>query len=176
MSMTPQAATTVMGRIYGAACILLAVMAVLRAFTWATREERQSVRWLCFVLWMYLPIEIGMDYASARGNLHAGTLFDLLWSVPFFLAGWQALRLPLLGAEPEARIRPSRPRLLVEALCPMLIGVGLFALAASVTRQHPLLGLSAIFFLLALQGCPGRDSAVELPGRNSRGQFRLRIA
>ena len=152
MPMSPQAATTVMGRIYGAACILLAVMALLRAFTWATREERQSVRWLCFVLWMYLPIEIGMDYGSARWNLHAGTLFDLLWSVPFFLGGWQALHLPLPGAEPEARTYRSRARLLVEALCPMLIGVGLFALAASVTRQHPVLGLSAIFFLFAIQG------------------------
>ena len=77
-------------------------MAVLRMFTWATREERQSVRCLCIVLWTYLPIEVGMDYASAHWNLRAGTLLDLLWSVPFLLGGWQALHMPLRNAEPQA--------------------------------------------------------------------------
>ena len=152
MSMSPQAATTVMGRIYGAACILLAIMGLLRIFTWATQEERRSVRWLCIVLWTYLPIELGMDYATARWNLKAGTPLDLLWSVPFFLGGWQALYLPIGPTEPEVRPSPGRARLVVEALCPMLITAGIFALAASVTRQHPVLGLSAIFGLLAIQG------------------------
>ncbi len=151
MSLSPAAASTVMGKIYGAACILLAIMAMLRAFTWATREERQSVRWICIVLWTYLPVEIGMDYATARWNLRAGTLFDLMWSVPFFMGGWQALHLPVLDSKPEPRSNPTRWRLLVEALCPMLITAGIFALAASITRQHPLLGLSAIFVLLAIQ-------------------------
>jgi len=167
MPMSPQAAATVMGRIYGTACILLAVMAVLRMFTWATREERQSVRCLCFVLWTYLPIELGMDYASAHWKLRAGNLFDLLWSVPFFLGGWQALHMPLRNAEPQAPVYGSRSRLLVEALCPMLIGAGLFALATSVTGRHPLLGLSAIFLLLAIQGV--QSAVVQLnyvEGRN----------
>src|SRR5258708_11844996 len=34
----------------------------------------------------------------------------------------------------------------------MRITAGIFALAAPVTRQHPVLGLSAIFVLLAIQG------------------------
>jgi diguanylate cyclase (GGDEF)-like protein len=151
MSMTPEAASTVMGRIYGTACVLLAIMAFLRVLTWATREERQGIRWMCVVLWTYLPIELGMDYASARWNLRAGTLIDLLWSVPFFIGGWQALHLPV-NAEPEPRKLLGRKRLLVEALCPMLITAGIFALAASITRQHLVLGLTAIFLLLAIQG------------------------
>ncbi len=151
MELTPQAASTVMGRIYGAACILLAFMAVLRTLTWVTREEQRSVRWISIVLWTYLPIEIGMDYATARWNLRAGTILDLLWSVPFFLGGWQALHLPL-SDDSDLRTAPNRWRLLVEALCPMLMTAGIFVLAASITRQHPALGLSAIFVLLAIQG------------------------
>jgi hypothetical protein len=78
MPLTPAAATTVMGRIYGAACILLAIMAVLRVFTWATYEERQSVRSISIVLWTYLSVELSMDYATARWDLRAGTVLDLL--------------------------------------------------------------------------------------------------
>ena len=152
MALTPQAASTVMGRIYGAACTLLALMAVMRTFTWATREEQRSIRWISVILWTYLPIEIGMDYATARWDLKAGTMFDLLWSVPFFLGGWQALRLPFDAASTESRSVPTRGRLLVEALCPMLMTAGIFALAASITGQHLALGLSAIFVLLAIQG------------------------
>ncbi len=152
MPLTPAAATTVMGRIYGAACILLAIMAVLRVFTWATYEERQSVRSISIVLWTYLPVELGMDYATARWDLRAGTVLDLLWSVPFFLGGWQALHMPILRSDQKPRPQPSRTRLVVEALCPMLITAGVFALAASITQQHPLLGLSAIFVLLGIQG------------------------
>jgi diguanylate cyclase (GGDEF)-like protein len=152
MSLSPQAAGTVMGRIYGAACVLLAVMSVLRMFTWASKEEKQSVRWLCIVLWTYLPVEIGMDFATARWNLQAGTLLDLLWSVPFLVGGWQALYLPLDDETRVERSAPTRGRLLVEALCPMLITAGVFTLAASVTGQHPVLGLSAVLVLLAVQG------------------------
>lgn len=152
MSLSPAAAATVMGRIYGAACILLAVMAVLRVFTWATYEERQSVRSISIVLWTYLPIEVGMDYATARWGLRAGTVLDLLWSVPFFLGGWRALHMPILRSDQKPRAQASRARLVVEALCPMLITAGVFALAASITTQHPGLGLSAIFVLLGIQG------------------------
>jgi diguanylate cyclase (GGDEF)-like protein len=152
MSMSPQAAATAMGRIYGAACVLLALMGLLRMFAWASGEERQVVRLICVVLWTYLPIEVGMDYATARWNLHAGTIFDLLWSAPFFLAGWQALHLPILQPELEPRDTTPRGRLLVEALCPMLITAGIFTLAASITPQHPMLGLTAIFALLAIRG------------------------
>jgi diguanylate cyclase (GGDEF)-like protein len=152
MSLSPAAASTAMGRIYGAACTLLAIMAVLRIFTWSTYEERQSVRTISIVLWTYLPIELGMDYATARWDLHSGTVLDLLWSVPFFLGGWQALHMPILRSDQRPRPQTSRARLVVEALCPMLITAGVFALAASITPQHPWLGLSAIFVLLGIQG------------------------
>lgn len=166
-ALSPESARTEMGRIYGMACILLAVMAVLRIFTWASHEEKQSVRCLSIVIWTYLPVEIGMDYATARWNLPAGTMFDLLWSVPFFLGGWQALHLPLDSEPPSDQSTPSRGRLLVEALCPMLITAGIFLLAAAVTAQHPVLGLSAIFILLAIQGI--QSAVVQLnflAGRN----------
>ena len=165
MSMSPAAALTVMGRVYGATCLLLALMAVLRMFTWSSIEERQGVRWIGVVLWTYLPIEIGMDYATARWNLHAGTVLDLLWSLPFFLGGWQALHLPIIHPQSDAfanRVRPA-----VEAMCPMLISAGIFALAASITRQHPVLGLSAIFALLAVQGVQAAVVQLNyLSGRN----------
>jgi diguanylate cyclase (GGDEF)-like protein len=171
MSLSPSAASTVMGRIYGAACLLLALMSVLRVFTWASPEERNSVRCLGLVLWTYLPVEIAMDYASARWNLQGGTLLDLAWSGPFLIGGLQALHLPLVRGDEPARGAPSRARLLVEALCPMLITAGIFGLAASITSQHPVLGLSAIFVLLAIQGfqaavvqlnyLAGRDTLLE---------------
>jgi diguanylate cyclase (GGDEF)-like protein len=167
MSLSPAAATTVMGRIYGATTILLAVMAVLRIFTWATYEERQSVRTIAIVLWTYLPIELGMDYATARLDLRAGTVLDLLWSVPFFLGGWRALHMPILRSDQKPRPQPSRPRLVVEALCPMLITAGVFALAASITSQHLRLGLAAIFVLLGIQGTQAAVVQMNyLAGRN----------
>jgi diguanylate cyclase (GGDEF)-like protein len=160
MSLSREAASVVMGRVYAATCVLLALMAMMRMFTWASGEERQAVRWIAIVLWTYVPIEIGMDYATARWNLHAGTLFDLLWSVPFFIGGWQAVRLPILDREAEPRSPVSPGRLAVEALCPMLITAGIFILAASITSQHPILGLSSIFALLAVQGV--QAAAVQL--------------
>jgi diguanylate cyclase (GGDEF)-like protein len=142
-------------------------MAVLRIFTWATDEERQSVRSISIVLWTYLPVELGMDYATARLDLRAGTILDLLWSVPFFLGGWRALRMPILPSDQKPRPQTSRARLVVEALCPMLITAGMFALAASITQQHPLLGLTAIFVLLGIQGTQAAVVQMNyLAGRN----------
>lgn len=174
MQLSPDSAGTVMGRIYGAACVLLAVMAVLRIFTWASQEEKYSLRCLSLVLWTYLPIEVVMDYATARWNLRAGTMLDLLWSIPFLLGGLQAVRLPMGSEEAESHESPNRARLVVEALCPMLISAGIFTLAASITGQHPVLGLSAIFALLAIQGVQaavvqlnyhsGRDLLLEREG------------
>jgi diguanylate cyclase (GGDEF)-like protein len=167
ISLSPAAATTVMGRIYGAACILLSIMAVLRIFTWATYEERQSVRSISLVLWTYLPIELGMDYATARWHFRSGTSLDLLWSLPFFLGGWRALHMPILRSDQWPRPQAGRARLIVEALCPMLITAGIFALAASITPQHPLLGLSAIFVLLGIQGTQAAVVQMNyLAGRN----------
>ena len=166
MALSPASARVQMGRIYGAACILLAVMSLMRVFTWSSREERRSILWLSIVIWTYLPIEIGMDYATARWNLHAGTMLDMLWSVPFFIGGWQVLHLPI-DASPTHRSSPSRARLLVESLCPMLITAGIFTLAAAVTAQHTLLGLTAIFVLLAIQGVQAAVVQLNfLEGRN----------
>jgi diguanylate cyclase (GGDEF)-like protein len=145
-----QAAST-MGRIYAAECSLLAVGTCVRLVSWSTLEERRRIRGLCAVVWIYLPIELGMDYASRRWNLHAGTLLDLLWSVPFVFAAWKALHMPIDQGAAARLNRPGRARMLVESLCPMLVTFGIFALAASIVGQHRLLALAAIFALLVVQ-------------------------
>jgi diguanylate cyclase (GGDEF)-like protein len=93
-----------------------------------------------------------MDYASRRWSLRAGTLLDLLWSVPFVYAAWQSLHLTMdeSGAARRSRFGPGK--MLVESLCPLLVTIGVFALAASVASQYRLLALSAIFVLLVVQG------------------------
>jgi diguanylate cyclase (GGDEF)-like protein len=150
MRMPPDQATTVMGRIYAAECSLLAVFAILRLVSWSTLEERRRIRALCAAVWIYLPIELGMDYATKRWNLHAGTLLDLLWSVPFAFAAWRALHMPM-DERPEGRRTFGRGRLLLESLCPVLVTAGIFAIAASIASQHSVLALSAIFLLLLTQ-------------------------
>jgi diguanylate cyclase (GGDEF)-like protein len=139
-------------KIYAGECALLAVSAVLRLVSWSTLEERRRMRWLCSVLWMYLPIELGLDYATKNWRLQAGTLLDLLWSVPFLFAGWQALHLPMEAESGEPRRVRRKSSLLIETLCPMLITTGIFALAASIVIQHPMLALGSIFLLLLVQG------------------------
>jgi len=155
MARPAEAAATVMGRIYGLDCALLAVMAALRLFAWETPEERRTLRAICTFLWTYLPIELGMDYATQHWNLRAGSLLDLLWSVPFAATAWMALSLPMEDAQAGPRKTLLHGRLFVETLCPLLITTGIFALAASVTSQQPALGLSAIFLLLLILGLQG---------------------
>jgi diguanylate cyclase (GGDEF)-like protein len=150
MRMPPDQAATVMGRIYAAECTLLAAFVILRLVSWSTLEERRRIRALCAAVWIYLPIELGMDYATKRWNLHAGTLLDLLWSAPFAFAAWRALHMPM-DERPEGRRTFSRARLLLESLCPVLVTAGIFAIAASIASQHSVLALSAIFLLLLTQ-------------------------
>jgi diguanylate cyclase (GGDEF)-like protein len=152
MSMSPALSETVMGRIYGAACALLAVMSLLRSLCWITPEERQTLRWISVFLWTYLPIELGMDYLTQYRGLRAGTMLDLAWSVPFGLAGWSALNLPLGWEAADGRRHMGRVRLLVECACPLLLNAGIFVLAAAVMRQHIVLGLVAVASLLLIQG------------------------
>jgi diguanylate cyclase (GGDEF)-like protein len=152
MSLTPALANTVMGRIYGVALALLAVMSVLRGLCWITLEERQCIRWISVFLCTYLPVEVGMDLATQYKGLRAGTLLDLLWSIPFGIAGWKALTLPVSRSNVQTgRLRGKR-RMLVECLCPLLMNAGIFALAAAVIRQHVVVGLCAVFSLLIIQG------------------------
>ncbi len=140
--------------LYAVECGFLAIAATLRLVTWSTAEERRRVRMLCGVLWLYLPIELGMDYATLRWNLRAGTPLDLLWSVPFLFAGWRALTLPF-DEPPEAAKRHRIRRkifLLIESLCPLLITLGVFALAAMLVPRHPAIALAAMLLLLLIQG------------------------
>jgi len=150
-SLTAGAAATAMATIYLSECALLAASAVLRLASWSTLEERKRIHLLCKGVWLFLPIHLGMNYASSHCNLHAGTIFDLLWSVPFVYGGWQVLHLPIteMSAEPHKEL--GRGRLLIEGLCPGIVMGGIFALAAAISAQHPVLGLSAVFVLLLIQ-------------------------
>jgi diguanylate cyclase (GGDEF)-like protein len=150
-SMPPDVAGTAMARIYGVTCVLLALMAGLRLFTWLGIEERRCIRCICIFLWTYMPIELGMDFATQRWNLQAGRMFDMLWSVPFVLVSWQALSLPTDEPAVEVPSGRSRGRLLVETACPILITASIFVLAASVVWQHVILAMLAVLLLLLVQ-------------------------
>jgi diguanylate cyclase (GGDEF)-like protein len=153
MRMSADLASTVMLKIYAVECALLAIAALIRLVTWSTMEERRRMRLMCLTLWIYLPIELGLDYASKRWGLQRGTALDVLWSVPFMVAGWQALRMPIEDAEALHRWRKRRRAgLLLQSLCPMLITVGVFALALSIWSQHFLLASNAMLLLLLIQG------------------------
>jgi diguanylate cyclase (GGDEF)-like protein len=151
MSLTTASAATAMATVYLAECALLAVSVVVRLATWSTLEERRRIYLLFKGVWLFVPIHIGMNYASSHWDLHAGTVFDLLWSVPFVYAGWQALHMPMTELPEEPHEEPSRGRLLIEGFCPLLMMAAVFALAAAITTQHPVLGLSAVFVLLLIQ-------------------------
>jgi diguanylate cyclase (GGDEF)-like protein len=152
MAMPTVLGFTVIGQAFAAECVLLAVFAVLRLFTWFTLEERRRTRLLGAVMWIYVPVELGMEYATRRWNLHGGTPLDLLWSAPFLFAGWQTLHLPMDEMPAGTRKQPGRAGLLAESLCPTLITACVFTLAASIATRHPVLGLAAILFLLLNQG------------------------
>ena len=152
MAMPESAAASAMMKIYAAECILLAVSAALRLASWSTLEERRRMRLMCGVLWIYLPVELSLDYATSHWHLQAGTMPDLLWSVPFLFAGWQALHLPMDEGPARPRKQMRHARLLVESLCPLLITIGIFVLATSVISQHPVVALVSLFLLLMVQG------------------------
>jgi diguanylate cyclase (GGDEF)-like protein len=150
--MTPQAASTMMGTIYAVDCELLVALTLLRFLAWTSREERRVIGSILAFLAAYVPVEVGMDYATLHWNLRAGNLLDLLWSIPFGLAGCLALYLPLEAEAAGPRVRPGRNRMLVGTMSPLLITTGVFALAASVALHFPVLALGSIFLLLVVQG------------------------
>jgi len=163
--MQPGDATITLYQIYWGECLLLAVAATLRLFNWSTPEERFRNRVLCGMLWMYLPIDVVLDYPSSVWQPPTGTIFDmvirlpkgglfeLLWSVPFLFLGWQALRSPICNVSRRHERRlPKKRALLVRSFYPMIVTCALFGLAASVTRYYFYLGMTAIFLLLLVQG------------------------
>jgi diguanylate cyclase (GGDEF)-like protein len=152
MTLTEQAASTVMGKIYAAECLLLVTLASMRSLTWESREEGRSTRSIIVFLLTYLPIELVMDYGSAHWGLRQGNLLDLAWSIPFVIAAGLALRMPIDKATSDGRRSRRRGRVMAEMLCPSLISMGVFALAASVASQHLALALTSILLLLVLQG------------------------
>lgn len=144
-------AAVLSSRIYTAAAALLALLALIRIFCWSTPEEHNCFRTLNLFVWTWLPIELAMnDLFQSRGP-RAGAALDLAWAIPFGLAGWFALTLPL-GKSDAAPALESRARLLADSLCPLLLNLGIFALAAAILPRQFLLGLFAMLFLLLMQG------------------------
>jgi diguanylate cyclase (GGDEF)-like protein len=163
--MQPADATAALYQIYWGECLLLAVAATLRLVTWSTEEERFRNRVLCLMLWMYLPVDIVLDYPSSLwqpeagtifsmvGRLPKGELFELLWSVPFLFLAWQVLRAPIRSLSRGQAMRPPKKgTLLLRSFYPMMINCALFGLAVSITRYYLYLGLTAILLLLLVQG------------------------
>ena len=145
-------AAAIMTTIDVAAGFLLVVIGLVRLFCWATEEEKQCFRTINILLWTYLSIDVVMDHVSRHYGIKSGTLFDLLWGVPFILSAWNALSLPLEKAEASPLPQRSRVSLLVECLYPLLLTAAIFALAAAVIPRHRPLGLAAMFVLLVVQG------------------------
>jgi diguanylate cyclase (GGDEF)-like protein len=162
--MTPSDSAVALYEIYWVECLLLAVAATIRLLTWSTHEERQRNRLLCATLWMYLPIEILLDYPSSAwlpshgsiltmvSRLPKGGWFELLWSVPFVFMGLQALRAPIPTEVIKRRNLDNKAALLLRSLFPMIITCALFALAVSVAREHFYVGVVTILLLLIVQG------------------------
>ncbi len=151
-ALSPARTAIVTGRIALAGCVLLAAMSLLRLSCWTTIEEKHCFRTINVLFWSYLPIELGLDYLSHYHALPSGTLLDLFWSVPFALAGWNALSLPMDNTDDPAPVLRTRGRLLVESLFPLFLTTGIFALAAAVIPRHLAIGLAAVFLLLIVQG------------------------
>jgi len=150
--MTPVQVSTAMGGIYAAECGLLVALTATRFMAWTSREERSVIGMILAFLVTYLPIEVWMDYASLHWQLHAGSLADLLWSVPFCVSAGMALYLPLEEDTEESLMKQGRNRILVGTMSPLLITTGVFALAAAVTVPFPALALTSVFLLLLAQG------------------------
>lgn len=162
--MTPDDSAVALYEIYWAECLLLAVAATIRLLTWSSEEERRRNRLLCATLWMYLPVEIVLDYPSAAWQPPAGSalsvawrlpkggMFELLWSVPFLFMGWQALRAPIERDVMSPRRVENKHALLLRSLFPMIITCALFLLAVSVARQYFYIGVGSILLLLVVQG------------------------
>lgn len=152
MAMTASEAATAMGKICGIACMLLLTLSTVRLLTWETAEERRSIGVVATFLCIYVPIELAMDYATAHWKLQAGSMADLMWSIPFVFGGWQALHLPIESSPEATETSHQRRRTIVETICSMLLMMGVFALAASIVSRHAALALTSLFFLLAIQG------------------------
>lgn len=167
--MTPQQASTAMGGIYAAECGLLVALTALRFVAWTSREERRIIGTILVFLGSYLPIELGMDYASLHWQLRGGGFLDLLWSVPFCLSAVLVLYLPLDEEAEESFLKLGRNRMLVGTMAPLLITTGVFALAASVAVPFPALALTSVFLLLVAQGL----QAGVLQGRYMMGHLLL---
>ncbi|MGB8259190.1 MAG: GGDEF domain-containing protein [Terracidiphilus sp.] len=131
--------------------LLLGLASLARLLTWSTLEERRRIRLFSAVVWMYIAIESGMGYASARMGLRAGTPLDLLWSLPFVFAGLQALRLPMTEKPRQGVRRLNRAGQMLDTLSPVFISAAIFGLAASIVGRYPLLALASVFVLLLLQ-------------------------
>ena len=162
--MAPADSSSALYEIYWAECLLLALAASVRLLTWSTLEERRRNRLLCATLWIYLPVEILLDYPSSTWHPQAnsflsivprlpkGGVFELLWSLPFLFMGLQALRVPLQREPTVPRNLENRAALLLRSLFPMVITCTLFALAVSVAREHFYIGVGTILLLLIVQG------------------------
>jgi hypothetical protein len=85
---------TALQNLYSVICLLLVLSTALRLMVWSSEEEKRRLLLLCKAIALYVPVEIGMNYASVHWRMQRGTLFDLFWSVPYVYATWMVLKMP----------------------------------------------------------------------------------
>jgi diguanylate cyclase (GGDEF)-like protein len=145
-----QAVKTLVGFYVGEGA-LIALAAVIRMLIWNTYEERRRIRLFAIVIWIYLPVEVGMILGTELWHLQTGTIFDALWSLPFFYAGWQSLHLPFSHTNSTQHRQLTRAGLFLDSLSPLFVTSAAFCLAISVVGQHPVLALTALGAIVLLQ-------------------------
>ncbi len=151
--MTPQTASTVMGSIYAAVCGLLVLLTTLRFLALTSREERR-------VIGVDPRLSRRLSAHRSGHGLRNASLESPRGKVLRFVVERSLSSSPRpspstshwIENRPRSPAHPSRNRMLVGTLSPLLITMGVFALAASVTAQFPVLALASIFLLLVVQG------------------------
>ena len=139
--------------VYTLECLLLATFAILRLFTCVTEEERRHMLFINITLWLYLPVEFGVDYYSIHWKLPVmGSFADLFWCIPFFVLGWLTLRSPILQHAQRLHPRQGQRYRILETVSPMMITVGIFVMAASMIIEHVVVAFIIMLLLLIIQG------------------------
>ena len=96
--------------IYAAECALLVLLTSFRYFAWSSQEERRMIASILAFLVAYMPVELGMDYATLRWNLQAWATSSICCgSIPFCVAAGLAL-ISALTQEQQQRVHTERVR------------------------------------------------------------------
>lgn len=136
--------------VYIAENITLAIAASLRLIGRPQGEERRLYRILCVYLWVYAAVAAPLDYLDAVSRIPSGTLFDLLWDIPFLVLAMYALssQRETRPAQGSTDIHPVA--LVISNGSPILFTFAVLAMGAYLARRKFILGIGAIALSLVL--------------------------